>query len=206
AAKREQGLLRADHGVGIVPARPTDRTQQDRVARTDCREILLADREPVGIDARPAGDDLQPVDVEALAGADGIHDGSRRRDHLRPDPVAGDRADSVPGQESSTVRAATNADAAPLVAPWSLLTAARYASIEASMMFVLNPWPETTRAPGPSSVDRRQRTSTRPSPSSPPDTALISYASSFACQPTTGWVCPSTASARSSTAPSPLAT
>src|SRR5262245_39905497 len=76
---------------------------------------------------------------------------------------------------NSVVRAATYAgDAGPIEAPWSLLTATRYASIEASMMFVLNPCPETTSAPGPSSLDRRQRTSTRPCASSPPDTALIS--------------------------------
>ena len=35
------------------------------------------------------------------------------------------------------------------------------------MMFVDNPWPVTTSAPGPSSDERRQRTSTWPWASSP---------------------------------------
>jgi len=49
------------------------------------------------------------------------------------------------------------------------------------MMFVLNPWPETTSAPAPSSDERRQRTRTWPWASSPAETALISYSVSTGC-------------------------
>ncbi len=49
----------------------------------------------------------------------------------------------------------------------SLLAAARYASSEASMMFVERPWPVTTIASSPASVERRHRTKTRPWASSP---------------------------------------
>ena len=51
------------------------------------------------------------------------------------------------------------------------------------MMFVDNPWPDTTSAPGPSSDERRQRTRTWPCASSPADTALISYSVRVGCQP-----------------------
>ncbi len=55
------------------------------------------------------------------------------------------------------------------------------------MMLVDKPWPVTTRAPGPSSEERRQRTRTWPCASSPADTALISYSVKVGCQPRTGW-------------------
>ena len=73
------------------------------------------------------------------------------------------------------------------------------------MMFVDNPWPETMSAPGPSSDERRQRTSTWPWASSPAETALISYSVSVGCQPRTGWRAWSTASNSASTGPLPVA-
>ena len=73
------------------------------------------------------------------------------------------------------------------------------------MMFVDNPWPDTTSAPGPSSDERRQRTSTWPWASSPADTALISYSVSTGCQPSTGWSAWSTAAYSASTGPLPVA-
>ena len=104
------------------------------------------------------------------------------------------------------MRGATNATATPLIsAPWSLLIATRYASSDASMMFVDNPWPETTSAPGPSSDERRQRTRTWPWASSPAETALISYSVRVGCQPRTGWRASSTALNSALTGPLPVA-
>src|SRR5436190_9968030 len=73
------------------------------------------------------------------------------------------------------------------------------------MMLVDKPCPETTSAPGPTSVERRQRTSARPWASSPPETALISYASRTGFQPNTGSIASSTAAKRASTGPLPIA-
>ena len=72
------------------------------------------------------------------------------------------------------------------------------------MMFVDNPCPTTTSAPGPSSDERRQRTSTWPCASSPADTALISYSVSVGCQPRTGWSASSTAPNSALTGPLPV--
>src|SRR3954454_8196465 len=71
------------------------------------------------------------------------------------------------------------------------------------MMFVLKPWPVTTSAPGPSSDERRQRTSTWPCASSPADTALISYSVRTGRQPSTGWRAASTAPKSALTGPFP---
>ena len=75
---------------------------------------------------------------------------------------------------------------------------------DASMMLVDRPWPLTTSAPGPSSDERRQRTSTWPWASSPADTALISYSVSTGRQPRTGWMALSTALNRALTGPLPV--
>ena len=73
------------------------------------------------------------------------------------------------------------------------------------MMLVDNPWPVTMSAPGPSSDERRQRTSTWPWASSPALTALISYSVSVGCQPRTGWRASSTAPNSALTGPLPVA-
>ena len=73
------------------------------------------------------------------------------------------------------------------------------------MMLVESPWPVTTSAPGPSSVERRQRTSTWPCASSPADTALISYSVSTGRQPRTGSIASSTAANSAFTGPLPVA-
>ena len=72
------------------------------------------------------------------------------------------------------------------------------------MMLVDNPWPVTTRAPGPSSDDRRQRTRAWPWASSPALTALISYSVRTGCQPRTGWSPASTAPNSALTGPLPV--
>ena len=73
------------------------------------------------------------------------------------------------------------------------------------MMFVDNPWPVTTSAPGPSSDERRQRTRTWPWASSPAETALISYSVRAGCQPRTGSRASSTAPNSALTGPLPVA-
>src|SRR5262249_56175262 len=127
-------------------------------------------------DGRAAGDDVEPLDGESVARRDRVEHAARGSNDFGAYPVAPDRRDPVARHRRygvSAVRWPTKAGAAaPIPAPWSLLTATRYASIEAWMMFVLKPWPETTSAPGPLSVERRTRTSTRPWASSPAETAL----------------------------------
>ena len=159
AAQREERLLGPDRGRRIGPLRPTDRAEQDRVGRAAGGEVLVADRDAVGVDGGAADDVLGPVDVEAEPAARRVDDAPGGGHDLRPDAVARDRRDAVgratPGP--AAVMAASRPGAAtrtppttPLIsAPWSLLTATRYASSEASMMFVDNPCPVTTSAPGP---------------------------------------------------------
>src|SRR5690349_18180494 len=207
AAEREQALLRANGRGRVVPLRPAQRAQQDRVAPAGPGHVLGPDRDAVRVDGIATGGDVRPGDVEPERLPGGVQNRTPGGDDLRPDPVPRDRRDAIRRHEgSSTTRGATNATATPLIsAPWSLFTPARYASSEASMMFVLNPWPETTSAPAPSSDERRQRTRTWPWASSPAETALISYSVSTGCQPKTGWRARSTAEYSASTGPFPTA-
>ena len=64
AAQREQGLLRADPGVRVVPARTADRAEEDRVGRPAALHVLGQDRQPVGVDRRAAGEHVRPVEPE----------------------------------------------------------------------------------------------------------------------------------------------
>src|SRR6185369_6416270 len=141
AAKGEERLLRTDPGLWVVPARPADGPEQHRVARGDGIEVLGPEGRPVGVDRDAAGDDVQPLDRESVAGGHRIEHAAAGSDHLGAYPVAPDRRDPVRRHRrygSSVVRGAAYAvAAAPMPAPWSLLTATRYAWIEASMMFVL---------------------------------------------------------------------
>ncbi len=210
AAELEQGLLRADGGIRVVPLRAADRAEQDRIDLPARGEVLVTERHAVRVDGAAADEVLGPGDLEPERDARGVEDAARLRHDLRPDPVAGECRDPVGGGRRhgspSSMRGATNATDTPLIsAPWSLLTATRYASIEASMMLVDKPWPVTTSAPGPSSDERRHRTSTCPWASSPLDTALISYSARAGCQLRTGWRASSTAWNSALTGPLPVA-
>ena len=142
----------------IRPLRAADRAEQDRVGTATGLDVLGPDRDAVRVDRDAAGQDLDPVDREAEPSPGRVDDPPRGVDDLGPDPVPRDRDDPVrrskvtlrlrAGPRSTRWRA--NATATPLIsAPWSLFVATRYASSDASMMLVDNPWPVTTSAPGP---------------------------------------------------------
>ena len=154
AAQREERLLRADRRLRVVPAsvrRP--RRGGSRPPRRRRVDVLGPDRDAVGVDRRPADEVLRPFHAEAERRAGRLDDPARRVDDLRPDPVTGDDGDRgtvLKARPSSASAARRTPTATPLIsAPWSLFTATRYASSDASMMLVDSPWPETTSAPGP---------------------------------------------------------
>ena len=135
AAQREQGLLGPDRRARVGPLRAADRAEQDRVGLAARGEVLVADRDPEGIDGGAADEVLRPVDPEPEARPGRVDDAPRGGDDLGPDPVAGDRRDAVARELAgralghgiaSPRRGATNATDTPLIsAPWSLLTATR---------------------------------------------------------------------------------
>ena len=147
-------------------------------------------------------------------GAGRVDDAARRLDDLRPDPVARDRGDPVSRGRSlvhygrpRSVRwfgerdgHAVDLGAMELVDRDEVGVERRLDDVRA-----INPWPDTTSAPGPSSDERRQRTSTWPWASSPAETALISYSVRVGCQPRTGWSASSTALNSALTGPLPVA-
>jgi hypothetical protein len=95
AAQREQRLLRANLGVGVVPARPADGAEEHGVARPDRLEVLGPEGRAIGVDGRPAGDHVQPIDREPVARRDGVEHPAPGRHHLGAHPVAPDRRDPV---------------------------------------------------------------------------------------------------------------
>ena len=106
AAQREQGLLRADPRVRVVPARTADGAKEDRVGRPAALHVLGQDGQPVGVDGRAAGEHVRPVEPEPEGLARRVEDGPGMTDHLRPDPVAGDGDEPV----ERAVRARVGAD------------------------------------------------------------------------------------------------
>ena len=97
ATKREQRLLRADPGVRIVPARPADGAEERRVALPHRVQVLAAEGGPVSVHRRAAGDDVQPLDLEAVAGRERLDDQACRPDDLGAHAVAAYRRDPVRG-------------------------------------------------------------------------------------------------------------
>ena len=95
AAQREQALLRADGRRRVVPLRPADRAEQDRVVLAGPGDVLGSDRDAVRVDRVAAGRDVAPVDLEAERRPGGVEHAPPRGDDLRPDPVSGDRRDPV---------------------------------------------------------------------------------------------------------------
>jgi hypothetical protein len=125
----KERLLRADPRVRVVPLRAADRAQEDRIAGLRDGEVLGPEGDPVGIDRRPAGEELRPRDGEAESPTGRVDDRPRGRDDLGTDAVARDCRDLEPGighGSSSAVRWTTKAgEAGPISAPWSLLVATR---------------------------------------------------------------------------------
>ena len=166
AAEREQGLLGADRGVGVVPLRARRRRRGARRPRRGTPPRPRAGRRcRRRRSPRRRRASSSHANAEAEPAADGLEDGDRRRDDLRPDAVARDQRDPVrhgchPRRRrvreagirhgsSSAVRRPTNATSMPLIsAPWSLLIAVRYASSDASMMLVLRPVAGDDERPG----------------------------------------------------------
>ncbi|SRR6266404_4144068 len=127
AAQREERLLGTDRRIRVVPFRPADRAEQDRVRCSGSRYIAVADRDPVGVDGSAARQDLGPLDLEVMHLTRRVEDRPRSRDDLGSDAISGDGGDAVSRHEgSSTTRGDTNATETPLIsAPRSLLTATR---------------------------------------------------------------------------------
>ena len=95
APEREQALLRADGRGRVVPPRPADRAQQDRVALAGPGHVLRPDRHAVRVDRVAAGGDVRPGDVEAERLARDVEHAPRGARDLRSDAVTRDRRDPV---------------------------------------------------------------------------------------------------------------
>ena len=65
AAEGEQRLLRADRRVRVVPLRAADGAEQHGVGAAARLDVLGADGDAVGVDPRPADDELVPGEPEA---------------------------------------------------------------------------------------------------------------------------------------------
>ena len=199
AAHGEQRLLGPDRRGRVVPSRAADGTEEDRVARRAGGQVLGADRDAVRVDPGPADHDVLPGDAEPEARANRGQGALRGGDDVRPDAVTRDGDQPVAGKAGLRGHGrrsdgrSTGSVASSRSTAQSLLAATTYASRDASMMFVERPWPVTTIASSPASVERRQRRKTRPWASSPSVTALISYSTSVGSQPTTGRIASSTA-------------
>src|SRR5665811_550807 len=199
AAHGEERLLGADGRRRFVPFRTTHGAEKDRVALRAGGQVLRADRHAVCVDPGPADDEVGPGDLETEPGAGRRQNALRGGDDVGPDAVARDRDESIAakvalrGHGRRSEGRIASSDARSRSAAQSLFAATTYASSDASMMFVERPWPVTTIASGPTSVERRQRRKTRPCASSPSVTALISYSTSVGSQPSTGRIASSTA-------------
>ena len=216
AAQREQRLLRPDRRrSGRTTSGPPTAPSRTASAAPQAVDVLVAGsrrRRRRSRRRRRGCSDQSTAKPNARAGRVDDRAGRPRRPPARRRRPGSSRSGSVRGRPPSRqllgrARRRRTPTSTPLIsAPWSLLTATRYASSDASMMFVDNPWPDTTSAPGPSSDERRQRTSTWPWASSPADTALISYSVRTGCQPRTGWsACVDRAEQSASTGPLPVA-
>ena len=154
AAQREQGLLRSDLRVRVVPAGATDRAEEDGIGAATDLDVLGPDRDTERVDGRPAGRDFGPVGREPEPLADRVEHRASCSKDLRPDSVTGNGHEAIgrapheslplswscrplsevggrgprchPPEDSSTTRGLTNPADTPLIsAPWSLLTATR---------------------------------------------------------------------------------
>ena len=134
AAQGEERLLGSDRRARVGPFRAADGPEQDRVGLAAGGQVLVADGDPVRVDGGAADEVLRPVDAEAERLTGRVDDPARRRDDLRPDPVARDGRDAVSDPRGgcgpvahgvdSPLRGEAKATDTPLIsAPWSLLTA-----------------------------------------------------------------------------------
>ena len=88
-AQPEQALLGPRRvGVGGIPLRPADGTEQDGVRAPAGLQHLVGQRRPVGVDGGAAGQVLAELEL-----VDRLQQAARRGNDLRADPVAGQQGD-----------------------------------------------------------------------------------------------------------------
>ena len=77
AAQLEQGLLGAHRRVRVVPFRPADRAEEDRIDVPAGVQILVAEGHAVRVDRRAADQVLRPGNLETKGAPDRVQDATR---------------------------------------------------------------------------------------------------------------------------------
>ena len=87
-AEPEQRLLGPDCRVDGVPLGAAAGTEKHGIGRGARGNVLVADRDAVGIDRGAADEPLLPLDVEVEPFPDGVDDAAPRPDDVAPDPIS----------------------------------------------------------------------------------------------------------------------